>query len=435
MSVALQIALALASVAVLLGLMALVRRGARAMGLAAEVQRKLVHVGTGLYALCLPWIFPDRWPVYMLIGLTLIVMLGLRLPRFAKGIGGALHGVERSSYGDFLLAGSVGLCFFLAEGQALLYVLPLAVLTLADAAAALVGTRYATRLYKVEEGYKSLEGTVAFFVVTLTLSVVCLLGLTDLPLANVLALALMVTGFGTLVEAQSWRGFDNLFLPLGLLLFLSVHLESNLLELIVLAMIFMASLLGFHAVGTRVGLSGHACRVYVVAMFLVLAVTAPQNALLPALVLCAHVWARVQAPGRDEYGDLDVVAALALISFGWLAVGNAVGASAIGFYGLTAMGLCMGLSVIALCGYVPWIILISLALFALREVVVMLNPAPSNWAEPLGVWAGANLVLMAGLPLFLPGVFARDRVLKMTALALILPIISYAYMVISGGNS
>ncbi|WP_306151971.1 hypothetical protein [Roseovarius sp. MMSF_3281] len=432
MSVVAQIVLALASVAVLLGLMAVVRRGARAMGLGAEVQRKLVHVGTGLYALVLPWIFPDRWPVYMLIGLTLLVMVALRLPRFAKGIGGALHGVERSSYGDFLLAVSVGLCFFLADGQALLYVLPLAVLTLADAAAALVGTRYATRLYNVEDGHKSLEGTAAFFAVTLVLSILCLVGFTDLPVANVLALALMVTGFGTLVEAQSWRGFDNLFLPLGLLLFLSVHLESSLLELIVLAVIFLIALLGFHAVGARVGLSGHASRVYVVAMFLVLAVTAPQNAVLPALVLCAHVWARVQAPGRDTYGDLDVAAALALISFGWLAVGNAVGASAIGFYGLTAMGLCMGLSVIALRGYVPWIILISLGLFALREAVVMLNPALSNWAEPLGVVAGVSLVFIAGLPLILPGMFARDRVMKMTAMSLVFPVISYVYMVLGG---
>jgi len=135
-SVAAQIGLAFASVLVLLGLMALVRRGAGAMGLGAEVQRKLVHVGTGLYALALPWLFPDRWPVYMLIAVTLGVMALLRLPLFAKGIGGALHGVERRSYGDFLLAGSVGLCFFLADGEALLYVLPLAVLTLADAAAA-----------------------------------------------------------------------------------------------------------------------------------------------------------------------------------------------------------------------------------------------------------------------------------------------------------
>jgi len=63
MSVALQVALALGSVAILLGLMAAVRQAARHVGLSAEVQRKLVHMGTGIYALSLPWLFPERWPV------------------------------------------------------------------------------------------------------------------------------------------------------------------------------------------------------------------------------------------------------------------------------------------------------------------------------------------------------------------------------------
>jgi hypothetical protein len=101
-SPAIQITLALGSVGVLLGLMAGVRRMARRLEIGAEVQRKLIHVATGLYALSLPWLFPDRWPVYVLIGVTLVVMLVLRLPN--SRLGKTLHGVERQSYGDLLLA-------------------------------------------------------------------------------------------------------------------------------------------------------------------------------------------------------------------------------------------------------------------------------------------------------------------------------------------
>ncbi|MGB0960427.1 MAG: hypothetical protein ACPGVK_09280, partial [Halocynthiibacter sp.] len=72
---AVQLALAAGSVAVLLGLMAVVQR----WNMPAEVQRKLVHIGTGVYALCLPWLFPDRWPVYLLVAVTLLVMLALRM--------------------------------------------------------------------------------------------------------------------------------------------------------------------------------------------------------------------------------------------------------------------------------------------------------------------------------------------------------------------
>jgi len=132
-----QIALALASIIALLGVMGVVKRLARSFDLGAEMQRKLVHICTGLYALTLPWLFPDRWPIYMLLALTLGVMLCLRIPRIANaGIGSTLHGVERQSYGDIFLALAVGLCLFFAEDQLYLYVLPIAVLTLADAAAA-----------------------------------------------------------------------------------------------------------------------------------------------------------------------------------------------------------------------------------------------------------------------------------------------------------
>jgi S-adenosylmethionine-diacylglycerol 3-amino-3-carboxypropyl transferase len=93
-----------------LGLMAGVPAHARRLEIGAEVQRKLIHVGTGLYALSLPWLFPDRWPVYVLIGVTLVVMLVLRLPN--SRLGKTLHGVERQSYGDLLLALSVGSACF-----------------------------------------------------------------------------------------------------------------------------------------------------------------------------------------------------------------------------------------------------------------------------------------------------------------------------------
>jgi phytol kinase len=431
MSVALQIALALGSVGVLLALMAGVRRVAERAALSAEVQRKLVHVGTGLYALSLPALFPDRWPVYMLIGLTLVAMVILRLPQFSGGLGSAVHGVERRSYGDFLLAISVGVCFFLADGVTLYYVLPIAVLTLADAAAALAGTTYGTRRFTVEDGQKSIEGTVVFFVITLLIALICLMFLSDFPPVNILALAVTVAAFGTLVEAQSWRGFDNLFLPLGLLVFLSMHGQSSLTELLGLAGVFLLAIAGFRVIGPRIGLSTHAARVYVVAIFLIFAVTAVQNAVLPVLVLLTHAWAGSQAPGADRYGELDVVAALALFSFGWLALGTATGWNAVQFYGLTSMGLVMGLATLALRDRLIWLALVAPLLLGLRAVVTALNPEPSLWAEPLWPLAALCLVVAAGAVLLAREAFAKDRMLKLTLVSLALPLGYYAFAVLS----
>jgi dolichol kinase len=433
-SVALQVAIAFGSVGVLLGLMALVRLAARQRHINPEVSRKLIHVATGLYALILHWLFPDRWPVYMLIGVTLVAMIILRLPALSGGLGQTLHAVERRSYGDFLLATAVGLCFFLSGGEALLYILPIAVLTLADAAAALAGTTYGRQRFTVEAGQKSVEGTVVFFTVTLLIALICLMFLSDLPPANILALALMVAAFGALVEAQSWRGFDNLFLPLGLLVFLAIHSKSDLSDLLTLAGLFFVTIVGFRAIGPRFGLTRHSARVHVVAMFLILAVTEVQNAILPAMVLVTHAWASLRNRGDDDYGDLDIIAGLGLFSFGWLALGLAMGPVAVQFYGLTAMGLAMGLATLALRGRLILVPLIASLLFALREATTALNPPSALWAEPLWPLALVCLAVTAGPAIAAPRLFAGDRVLKLTILAILPPLATYLALVLTGAG-
>ncbi len=432
MNAALQVAIAFGSVGVLVGLMALVRWAGQRLHLNPEVSRKLIHVATGLYALILPWLFPDRWPVYMLIGVTLVAMIILRLPALSGGLGQTLHAVERRSYGDFLLAIAVGLCFFLSDGDALLYILPIAVLTLADAAAALAGTAYGRKRFAVEAGQKSVEGTAVFFVITLLIALICLMFLSGLPPANILALALMVAAFGALVEAQSWRGFDNLFLPLGLLVFLAMHRDSSLVQLAGLAGIFVVTILGFRLIGPRLGLSRHAARVHVVAMFLILALVEVQNAILPAAALLAHAWASLRNRGGDDYGDLDIIAAMGLFGFGWLSLGLATGWNAVGFYGMTAMGLAMGLATLALQGRLALVPLVAALLFALREAVVALNPPATLWAEPLWPLTLVCLAATAGPVILAPGLFARDRVLKLTILATLPPLATYLALVLTG---
>lgn len=429
MTVLAQILLATGSVLALIGIMVVIRHLAKTAGLSPEVQRKLMHVSTGLFALLLPWLFPDRWPVYMLIAVTILVMLVLRLPRFSSGLGATLHGVDRTSYGDFLLALSVGLCFLLARDNTLFYILPIAVLTLADAAAALAGTAYGTKRYVVEDGDKSLEGSVVFFVVTLLVAIICFLFLSKLPPSNIMMLCLMVAGFGTLVEAQSWRGFDNLFLPLGLLIFLSSHYHSSLAELALLAVMFFAALASFGVVGTKMGLSKHATRVYVVAVFLLLAAAKLQNTVLPIIVLAAHGWARTTSPCDSKYPDLDIVAALGLLGFGWLAAGNATGLDAISFFGLSAMGLAMGHIVVALRSNSVAILLAAAVLFLIRTWVVSLNSEQSNWAEPLTVLALFSLFCTVAVPLVRPHWFKKDRVFRVTLLALAPALIYYVWLV------
>lgn len=433
-----QIALALGSVVVLLGLIALVRRLAAAHEIAPEIQRKLVHIGTGLYALTLPWLFPDHWPVYMLVAITLVVMMVLRLPGIAtSGLGATLHGVERQSYGDILLAIAVGMCLFLSRDQAWLYVLPIAVLTLADAAAALAGSSYGRKFFTVEEGRKSIEGSVVFFTLTFLISLICLMLMTPLPPVNMLLLSIMVAGFGTMVEATSWRGFDNLFLPVGLLIFLATHADKDPVSLALLAAGFALSIIALLSVAKPLGLTRHSAHVYVIAMFLLLAVTAFQNALIPILVLFIHAWSRSANPGNARFPDLDIVAAIALISFGALVLGQATGWNALPFYVVTMMGLATGLSALALAYRQIWLRLAALAgimsgLCVLRLWSLAENPPITNWAGPFWGVTLASLGLSALIPSLAPTAFRDHRMTRLSILALILPLAMYLYTITTG---
>ena len=435
-----QIVLALGSVAALVCLMGVVRHFAGVWQINAEVQRKLVHIGTGLYALSLPWLFPDRWPVYLLVGVTLVVMLILRLPN--SRLGATLHGVERQSYGDFLLAISVGVCLFLAAdlGQMYLYVLPIAVLTLADAAAALTGSAYGTKFFKVEEGEKSIEGSAMFFLLTLIIAMMVLMLMTPFAPLNIILLSLMVAGFGALVEAASWRGFDNLFLPIGILIFLAVHGQSSVAELVALSALFVLSIFGFRVLAPRFGLTKHAAQVYVTAVFLLLSVTEVQNTLFPILVLIAHAWSRSTNPCSSKFPDLDIVAGLALVSFGSLIVGTAMGPTAVSFYGVVAMGMVMGLCAVGAGRWplMPRLLLVCAVAaisLGLRAVVVAVNAETVNWHGPMWTAVIACLVLTGGPPLAVSAFFNKRRVLKLTILALLIPLPFYLIAASTAGAS
>ncbi|MEM8725213.1 MAG: hypothetical protein AAGE86_06810, partial [Pseudomonadota bacterium] len=337
---AMQVLLAIGSVGALLGVMGLVKRAAAQWEWEPEVQRKLVHIATGLYAITLPWLFPDRWPVYMLVGMSLFVLMILRTPRVARhGLGSTLHGVERQSYGDILLAIAVGVTFFLAGDEKVLFVLPMAVLTLADAAAALAGSAYGKRFFAVEEGQKSVEGTVIFLMTTLLVAMCCLLLISDVPRHNVVALSLAVALFGTLIEAESWRGLDNFFLPVGLILYLSSNLSAPLVGFVAELLFLATAIAASHVVGQRLGLRSHTIRVYVILGFLILSTSQIQNTVLPIAMLGAHALARRTAPCAAAYPHLDLATVLAFVSVGWFALGTSTGLNASLFYQSTMAGM------------------------------------------------------------------------------------------------
>jgi phytol kinase len=212
-------------ISLLLGLRLLSRR----YPLSPEVLRKLFHVGGGLTTLAFPWIFPSYIPVVVLALVTIPALLALKYVRALRAsFGTVLYDIRRVSFGEVYFPLSICLLFMLSSHNVLLYSIPVLTLTFADTAAAAVGKRYGRLRYPTPGGYKSLEGSTAFFTATCLCSLVPLtLALGGAPL-TALFIALTLSLLMTVVEAVSFAGLDNLLIPLLGYLFLRSLLVLDL---------------------------------------------------------------------------------------------------------------------------------------------------------------------------------------------------------------
>ncbi len=233
------------------GLMVGLREYRRSRATDPELIRKLLHVGMGLVTLTLPWLFVATWPVLLLATAFTCFLIALRFsPALRRLLGGVIDGVARDSLGEICFPVAVGVAFLLSAGDPILFSIPMLLLALADAAAALVGARYGTLRYATADGHKSLEGSLAFLVVAFLCTHITLLLFTDTGVPESLVIALALALLAMLLEAVAWRGLDNLFVPLGACFLLKVFLRLELMaleaSLALAALLVVSSLLFCH---------------------------------------------------------------------------------------------------------------------------------------------------------------------------------------------
>lgn len=295
----------------------------------AELTRKAVHVGMGLIALTLPWLFDRAWPVLLLCGGLGLAFLALKLFARRSSLGAAMHDVGRESLGDLYFAASVAALWLLADGDWLLFTVPVLVLTLGDAMAALVGVRYGRIRFDGEARGKSLEGSVALFVVAfLSVHVPLTFAARVSPLHGVLIAGTMSVMI-VLLEAAAWRGLDNVFVPVGAFLLLRVWLTLDTAGLlwrvgVVLALFGVMLWTRRRTTLRDAALAGAIVFAYVVAML-----GGWRWVVAPAMVFIGYTRlfpaARQAADGgevRDH--DMHTVAGVILPALAWLFAGRAL---------------------------------------------------------------------------------------------------------------
>ena len=204
--------------AFLLGALVALRVARSRLDVDPELSRKGMHLALGASAVAYPWVFASARGPALLAAMTIAVLLTIRWSRRAHGVlGGVVDGVARASEGELYFPVAVAVLFWLSGGDRVLFLVPILTLTLADATAAVIGVRYGRTAFvaDVARDRKSAEGSSAFLLVAYFTAHVPLALFSPVGKVESLLIAATFALVVMLVEAVSWRGLDNLFIPLG----------------------------------------------------------------------------------------------------------------------------------------------------------------------------------------------------------------------------
>ena len=314
--------------AALAGLLAGLRRYRAWSEVEPEWTRKIAHVAMGGVTLTFPWVFEAVWPVVILSALAFVLMIGLRVSgTLYESMGQALYGVNRASYGELCFPIAIGLLFVLSEGDPFFFCVPILLLGLADPAAALIGLRHGQVLYVTDDGIKSGEGSAGFFLVAFFCVHIPLLLGTDTGRLETLLIATIVGLLVTSLEAISWRGLDNLFVPLGGYALLTLHLamgaDALLLRLVVIAILFSIPFLWYR----QSTLNGSASFMAALVGYVTWSIGGLPWLAAPALLYFGYTLLWPAAQRKKPHGHrVHNVLGVASVGLGWLFLGVAVNA-------------------------------------------------------------------------------------------------------------
>lgn len=194
--------------------MALLSRMKTQSPLGTELRRKALHIGVGLTALTFPLFLTGPAAVSMALLLVIAWMLLVRsVPALNRRFGCVLHEAGRVSWGEVYFALAIAGLLLLPHSNSAMYVVPLLILTISDALAAVVGRAIpAGRLPGPARG-KTVSGSAAFAISAFFITAIALDALTVVGAAPILVIALATGVASCVVEAVCTRGTDNLAVP------------------------------------------------------------------------------------------------------------------------------------------------------------------------------------------------------------------------------
>lgn len=287
-----------------------------------ELSRKMVHIGMGSITACFPFVFTEIWPVLLLAIFAVVSLLLVRMvPALKHNIGGSLHEVKRFSLGEIYFPVAVLAVWSISIEEPLIYSISILVLALADAMAALVGESYGKRKYTTKEGHKSWEGSFAFFSIAFLCIHVPLLLLSDIGRAESLLIALVIAGIVMILEAVSWEGLDNLFIPILVCVLLKIYMNEDAMYMLWRFAILISAFVFVFLIRKRLTLDDSSLMGVAVVMFITFATQGWLWLCAPVTVLLSYTFL---SPRNEENSKRvhDIHALISVVAPGlfWLLI-------------------------------------------------------------------------------------------------------------------
>ncbi len=218
-----------------------------------KVTRKFVHILTGVFIAVTPFLLESPIPLLSISGIFIIV----NLIAIQKGWMPGMHATAKVSYGTvFYPISFFILIYLLWNDHRSVLVISMLIMAIADAGAAIVGENIKSpTFYQIAGERKSLQGSLAMFVLTFLITFI---GLIFFGKIDQLTLPWLVAGwysvvvalFTTACESVSYKGSDNLSVPLGaafVLTYLILHsFDQNFIFTLGMVLAFAIAYLSMH---------------------------------------------------------------------------------------------------------------------------------------------------------------------------------------------
>jgi dolichol kinase len=171
--------------------------------------RKFTHITSGALIFFFPFIFNKNSSVLILSNIFFLILLFSMISSKLSSI----HNIKENNVGAIIFPLIIYVMFVVDHNPAHFYQIPILVLCISDGFAGAIGKEWGKHYYRYLGWEKTLEGSLAFFVLTIgiliTYAVKLPLNFFINPAISILLYALIMT----IIEGFTPYGFDNYTVP------------------------------------------------------------------------------------------------------------------------------------------------------------------------------------------------------------------------------